>query len=248
MAKLYVGLSGFSYKPWQGEGRFYPADLKQKDFFAYYAERFPTVEMDSTWYRMPPENGVQNWIKQAPAGFKYTFKMHRDVSHLRRLKGEEAIASLKFFLKRLKPALDAGLVGCVYVQLPPNLRKTDDRLADFLTNLPRTAEESTTPVPWAMEWRHESWDNDEVAELMRSHDIAFVATDNDETKGVMRDTGSLIYARMRREAYTDEQLDEWAAWFQKGLDGGKDVYVMFKHEDEGSPWLDAWRLLDRMKV
>lgn len=248
MAKLYVGLSGFSYKPWQGEGRFYPADLKQKDFFAYYSERFPTVEMDSTWYRMPPENGVQNWIKQAPEGFKYTFKMHRDVSHLRRLKGEEAIASLKFFLKRLKPALDAGLVGCVYVQLPPNLRKTDDRLAEFLANLPRTAEESSTPVPWAMEWRHESWDNDEVAELMRSHDIAFVATDNDETKGVMRDTGKLIYARMRREAYTDEQLDEWAAWFQKGLDTGKDVYVMFKHEDEGSPWLDAWRLLERMKA
>lgn len=248
MAKLYVGLSGFSYKPWQGEGRFYPADLKQKDFFAYYSERFNTVEMDSTWYRMPPENGVQNWVKQAPEGFKYTFKMHRDVSHMRRLKGDEAIASLKFFIKRLKPALDAGQVGCVYIQLPPNLRKTDDRLVDFLAALPATAEESETLVPWAMEWRHESWDNDEVAELMASHGVAFVATDNDETKGVMRDTGKLVYARMRREAYTDEQIAEWATWFQKGLDSGKDVYVMFKHEDEGSPWLDAWRLIKRMKT
>jgi len=246
MATLYVGLSGFSYKPWQGEGRFYPAELKQKDFFGYYAERFNTVEMDSTWYRMPPENGVQNWIAQAPAGFRYTFKMHRDVSHMKRLK-PEGIDSLKFFLKRLKPCLEAGQVGCVYIQLPPNLRKTDDRLKEFLELLPRTAEESNVQVPWAMEWRHESWDCDEVADLMAAHNIAFVASDNDETKGVMRDTGSLIYARMRREAYTDEQLDEWAAWFKKGLDSGRDAYAMFKHEDDGSPWLDAWRFLERFR-
>lgn len=244
MGQLYVGLSGFSYKPWQGEGRFYPEDLKQKDFFGYYAERFNTVEMDSTWYRMPPENGVQNWIKQAPAGFRYTFKMHRDVSHMKRLK-EESIDSVKFFLKRLKPILEAGLVGCVYVQLPPNMKRSDERLTKFLELLPRTAEESEAVVPWAMEWRNESWDDDEVASLMASHGVAFVASDNDETKGVMRDTGSLIYARLRREAYTDEQLDEWAVWFKKGLESGKDAYAMFKHEDDGSPWLDAWRFLER---
>lgn len=246
MATLYVGLSGFSYKPWQGEGRLYPPELKQKDFFRYYAERFNTVEMDSTWYRMPPENGVNNWVAQAPEGFRYTFKMHRDVSHMKRLKAD-GIDSVKFFLKRLKPALEAGQVGCVYIQLPPNLRKTDDRLREFLELLPRTAEESTVQVPWAMEWRHESWDTDEVADLMASHNIAFVASDNDETKGVMRDTGSIIYARMRREGYNDEQLDEWAAWFKKGLAAGKDGYAMFKHEDEGAPWEDAWRFLERFR-
>lgn len=242
---LYVGLSGFSYKEWQGEGRFYPADLKAKDFFKFYSEKFNTVEMDSTWYRMPPENGVNNWVKQAPPGFRYTFKMHRDVSHLRRLK-PESIESVKFFIKRLKPALDAGLVGCVYVQLPPNMKRSDERLISFLEELPMKAEGSEVIVPWGIEWRNESWDHDEIASLMAAKNIAYVASDNDETRGVMRDTGSVIYARMRREEYSDEELKLWADWFNKGLAAGKDVYAMFKHEDDGSPWLDAWRLLEMM--
>ncbi|MEQ1823397.1 MAG: DUF72 domain-containing protein [Fimbriimonadaceae bacterium] len=242
---LYVGLSGFSYKPWQGEGRFYPADLKAKDFFKFYSENFNTVEMDSTWYRMPPENAANNWAKQAPSGFKYTFKMHRDVSHLRRLK-PECIDSVKFFIKRLKPVLDAGLVGCIYIQLPPNMKRSDERLISFLEELPLKAEGSEALVPWGIEWRNETWDNDEVAAMMQAKNVAYVASDNDETRGVMRDTGPVIYARMRRETYTDKELEIWAEWFAKGLAAGKDVYAMFQHEDEGSPWDEAWRLLKIM--
>lgn len=242
---MYVGLSGFSYKEWQGEGRFYSPDLKAKDFFKFYSDNFNTVEMDSTWYRMPPENGVNNWVKQAPPGFKYTFKMHRDVSHLRRLK-PESIESVKFFIKRLKPVLDAGQVGCVCIQLPPNMNRSDERLIGFLELLPLTAEGSDVVIPWGIEWRHESWDQDEIGGLMASKSVCYVASDNADRRGVMRDTGSVIYARMRREEYSDEELKRWADWFSQGLAGGKDVFAMFKHEDDGSPWRDAWRLLDIM--
>ena len=86
MAHLYVGLSGFSYKPWQGEGRFYPPELKQKDFFAYYAERYEAVEMDGSWYRMPAETAVASYKQAAPEGFKFCFKAHRQVTHMARLK------------------------------------------------------------------------------------------------------------------------------------------------------------------
>lgn len=234
MARVHLGLSGYSYKPWQGEGRFYPPELKAREFFAYYTERFEAVEMDGSWYQMPSEKGVATYVEQCPPGFKYTFKMHRQVSHYSRLK-EEGLDSLKFFVKRLKPAIDAGVVGCVYIQLPPNFKRTDDRLEKFLPNLPEGPE-------WGMEFRHESWDNDEVDGLLRAHKVAFVASDLDELKGVRRDTGNVLYGRLRRESYTDEELASWAKWFKAGADAGKEVYVFMKHEDEGSPWVDAERL------
>lgn len=234
MASVHLGLSGYAYKPWQGEGRFYPPEIKAKEFFAYYSERFDTVEMDGTWYRMPSEAAVAGWIEQAPPGFKYTFKVHRQVSHMARLK-ENGIESLQFFIKRLQPAIDAGVVGCVYIQLPPNLKRTDDRLERFLPHLP--------PGPdYGIEFRHESWDNDDVDAILRSHSVAFVASDMDELKGVRRDTGTILYSRLRREVYTDVELKSWADYFDGHAKRGKEVFVMFKHEDDGSPWLEAARM------
>ncbi len=237
MSRLYVGLSGFSYKPWQGEDRFYPPVLKASQYFDYYASRFRSVEMDGTWYKMPSEKGVADWVDQAPAHFLYTFKAHRKVSHMARLK-VEGIDPLAFMIKRLQPAIDAGVVGCVYIQLPPNLKRTDDRLEQFLPLLP-------VGPRYGIEFRHESWDTDEVAEVMRARDVAFVASDTDDRRGVRRDTGSFLYTRMRRESYSDAELDSWAEWFRSGLDQNKDVFVFFKHEDDGAPWLDADRLLAR---
>lgn len=234
MGRIHIGLSGYSYKPWQGPDRFYPPELKAREFFAYYAERFDAVEMDGTWYRMPSEKGVADWIAQCPAGFKYTFKVHRQVSHLARLQ-ETGIDPLKFFVERLKPAIVAGVVGCVYIQLPPNLKRTDDRLERFLPHLPIGPD-------WGIEFRHESWNRDDVAEVLAAHGVAFVASDMDELEGVRRDTGSIIYARLRRETYTDDELASWAGWFEERAAAGKDVYVFLKHEDEGSPWVDADRL------
>lgn len=234
MAELFLGLSGYSYKPWQGEGRFYPPELKAKEFFGYYAERFNAVEMDSTWYRMPTEAGVASWIEQAPAGFKYTFKVHRKVTHMARLK-EDGVDPLEFFIKRLKPAIDAGVVGMIYLQLPPNLKRTDDRLELFLPRLP-------VGPRYGVEFRHESWDNDEVADILSQHNVAFVASDTDDRKGVRRDTGLAHYARLRKEQYTDEEIASWAQWVRDGTRSDKDVYVFMKHEDEGAPWEDADRL------
>ena len=239
MPNLYVGLSGYSYKPWQGEGRFYPPELKQKQFLEYYAGKYNAVEMDGTWYRMPSEAGVKGWIDGSPEAFKYTFKMHRNVSHISRLK-VDSMDSVKFFLKRLEPLEQAGKLGAVFIQLPPNFKRNDERLVAFLTELPR-------PHPYAIEFRNETWFVPEVEEILRAHDVAWVSWDTDDVPGQRRDTGSFIYARMRREGYTDEQLDDWAKWFKAAMDKGKDCYVFIKHEDEGSPWVDADRLLTRFK-
>jgi uncharacterized protein YecE (DUF72 family) len=128
----------------------------------------------------------------------------------------------------------------VYLQLPPNLRRTDDRLEKFLPLLPAGPR-------YGVEFRHESWDTDEVADILRAHRVAFVASDSDDRKGVRRDTGLAHYARLRKEAYADEEIASWAGWVQDGLRGDQDVYVFMKHEDEGSPWLDADRLRAAMR-
>jgi uncharacterized protein YecE (DUF72 family) len=235
MAKLYVGLSGYSYKPWQGEGRFYPVELKQKEFLRYYCEHYNSVEMDGTWYRMPSEAGVQGWLEGSPEEFKFTFKAHRNVSHVSRLK-PECLGSMKFMLERLAPIEKADKLAAVFVQLPPNFKRNDERLRTFLAGLPEGH-------PYAVEFRNETWFVPEVEAILRDFGVAWVSWDTDEVAGQRRDTAPFIYARMRREGYTDAQLEDWAAWFRKALDQGKNCYVFFKHEDEGSPWVDADRLL-----
>jgi len=235
MAKLYVGLSGYSYKPWQGEDRFYPTDLKQKDFLKFYCEHYNAVEMDGTWYRMPSEAAVQGWIAGTPDDFKFTFKAHRSISHIQRLK-LESIDSVKFQAGRLKPVRDAGKLASIFVQLAPNFKRNDERLEAFLAALP-------TDFPWAMEFRNETWFVPEVEELLRKYNVSWVSWDTDETPGQRRDSGSFIYSRMRREGYTDEQMHSWEEWFKANMAKGKDCFVFFKHEDEGSPWIDADRML-----
>lgn len=235
MHSVRVGLSGFSYKPWQGEGRFYPPELKAYQFLDFYAQRYTAVEMDGTWYRMPSEEGVAKWRDGTPAGFEFCPKMHRDVTHMRRLK-PEAFDSAKFFLGRLKPLAEAGRLGPVLVQLPPNMKKDVERLDAFLS-------EFAAGNRLALEFRHESWNDDAVAETLHRHNAAFVASDTDEMDAVRRDTADFAYARLRKCDYSDDDLREWAAHF-RGL--GKPTWVFLKHEDEGSPWIWADALLGHL--
>ena len=225
---VHVGLSGFSYKPWQGEGRFYPADLKQKEFLSYYSTRYDAVEMDGTWYRMPTEAAVDSWKQTAPDRFTFCCKVHRDISHMRRLKPESQ-ESLKFMQERIAPLAQANKLGPLLVQLPPNMKRNDDRLAEFLASAPKSHR-------YALEFRHESWVSDEIEAILRSNNAAWVAAETDEDKAVRRDTADFAYCRLRKSEYESGELTDWAAYL-KALD--KSAYVFLKHEDEGAPWIFA---------
>ncbi|HTQ09078.1 MAG TPA: DUF72 domain-containing protein [Fimbriimonadaceae bacterium] len=246
MPRLWIGLSGYSYKPWQGEGRFYPPDIKQSGFLAYYAGRYPAVEMDGTWYRMPGEKAVQEWGANSPPGFRFSFKLHRQITHMARLK-LESIDSLRFMLKRLGPLAAGGKLGPLLIQLPPNMKRNDERLSQFLENLPIEIEgvaPLSRPLEWAVEFRHESWNAKEVEEIMRRRRVAWVAADTDEAAAQRRDTGSCHYARLRRSEYSEDALADWGRYFAQT---GKDCYVYCKHEDEGAPWIWA-DLLARQQI
>ena len=233
---VHVGLSGFSYKPWQGEGRFYPKELKAKDFLRFYSERYDAVEMDGTWYRMPTEAGVTGWKEATPTQFTFCCKVHRDISHMRRLK-PEAQESLKFMQGRLKPLADVDKLGPFLVQLPPNMKRNDERLAEFLAASPMG-------FRYALEFRHESWNAPEVEAILGQYNAAWVAAQTDEAEAQKRDTADFAYARLRKSEYDRGELADWAAYFRSL---GKPTYVFLKHEDEGSPWLFADELLRHLR-
>jgi uncharacterized protein YecE (DUF72 family) len=185
------------------------------------------VENDGTWYRMPTTQMVHAWMDQTPQSFLFAPKVHRQVTHLRRLK-PEALEPLFVMLERLGPLAAAHRLGPVLLQLPPNLQRDDGRLENFLARIPRD-------VRWAIEFRHPSWHAPEVEALLRGHSIAWVAADTDETPAERRDTADFRYVRLRRSEYSPDALAQWAEWL-KHPEGGRQAFVFLKHEDEGSPW------------
>lgn len=235
MAHGYIGLSGYSYKPWQGSDRFYPPGLKQADFLRYYSTRFDTVELDGVWYRLPTEKAVMDWIASTPDHFIFSPKVHRQITHRSRLK-PDSYEFVRVMLARLTPLKDSGRLGPLLIQLPPNFTRNDDRLADFLEQLPKTAR-------WAIEFRHDSWYEATVEALLRRFNVSWVAADTDDRPAECRDTADFWYIRLRRSDYGEKDLRHWGERIAETVSGGKNCYVYCKHEDESAPWVWADRIL-----
>lgn len=222
MARLYVGTSGFAYREWKPE--FYPADVKQADFLRYYSSRLPSVEINNTFYRTPTEALLQKWTTETPEGFALTLKAPQRITHIARLR--DADEPLAIFLRAAR-ALE-GRLGAILFQLPPTLRYEPELLDAFLAALPGE------PFRFAMEFRHASWDTDEVrAKLARTGTAWCVAEDADD-RDMVRTARTHAYLRLRRLDYDDDRLKVWAARAREAMDDGADVYCYFKHEDDPS--------------
>jgi len=235
MGQAHVGLSGYSYKSWQGPGRFYPSSLKQTEFLRYYATRYDTVEMDGVWYRLPSEKSIAEWIALTPDHFTFAPKVHRQITHRSRLK-PDCYEFVRVLLNRLAPLEERGRLGPLLIQLPPNLSRDDERLARFLEQLPQG-------LRWAIEFRHESWFEPAVETILRQFNVSLVAADTDERPAECRETADFWYIRLRRSEYGEQDLQLWGKRLADAIARGKNCYVYCKHEDEGSPWIWADRLL-----
>jgi len=235
MAHGYIGLSGYSYKPWQGSDRFYPTGLRQADFLRYYSTRFDTVELDGSWYRLPTDKAVADWIAMTPDHFIFSPKAHRQITHRSRLK-PDCYEFARVMLARFTPLAEIGRLGPLLIQLPPNFVRNDDRLADFLAQLPSIAR-------WAVEFRHDSWYEPAVEALLTQFNVSWVAADTDDRPAECRDTADFWYIRLRRSNYGEKDLQHWAGRLAGAIAQGKNCYVYCKHEDEGSPWIWADRML-----
>jgi uncharacterized protein YecE (DUF72 family) len=229
--RWHVGTSGYSYKEWKGN--FYPEKLPAKDMLSYYAQRLPAVEVNNTFYRMPKTSVLETWGAQVPETFRFVLKASQRITHFKRLKETEEVTG---YLWNAASTLGDKL-GVFLFQLPPNFRKDLERLTDFLANLP-------DPTRAAFEFRHESWFDDEVYDALRSAGTAFCIADDDgaaEPASVIS-TASWGYLRLRRESYSESDLDAWARRIRDH--SWESAYVFFKHEDAGAGPRMAARFLE----
>jgi uncharacterized protein YecE (DUF72 family) len=217
---LHVGTSGYSYKEWKGI--FYPEKLPAKEMLAYYASRLPSVELNNTFYRLPQKSMVENWKEQVPESFRFSVKASQKITHFKRLK--EVEEETKYLLDTVAALGDR--LGVVLFQLPPNMQKDFLRLETFLKQLPQQ-----TRV--AFEFRHPTWFEDDILELLRSNNRALCIADTDDLPVTRIDkTADWGYLRLRRVEYSESDLREW--WQRVRDQNWNDTFIFFKHEDEGT--------------
>jgi uncharacterized protein YecE (DUF72 family) len=219
---ILVGTSGYNYPEWKGS--FYPADLPATKFLPYYASQFPTVEINYTFYRMPTPKIVAGWRAQVPAEFRFTLKAPKRITHDRRLRAADVADSLQGFItaaSELGPQLAALLF-----QLPPNFKKDLVVLNEFLSLLPP----KTTA---AFEFRNESWLVDDVYDALRARNIALCIADSEKRETPLVTTAGYAYLRLRDEGYGDAEIAQWTETARTLGETSSDVFVYFKHEDEG---------------
>jgi len=225
MARARVGTSGWACGNWRGP--FYPPKLRRDEWLGWYARFLDTVEVNASFYHLPSEQRIRDWVKRSPAGFLFALKAWRAITHDRRLSGcaelmDQVYARAELFRDRLGPIL---------FQLPPRFPADLPRLRDFLALLRRGHRH-------AFEFRNPSWHTDAVYGLLAEHDCAFVPFDLAGLSGPRVATASIVYVRLHgherryRGRYAREQLDDWAGWLSEQLEAGRDAFVYFDNTAE----------------
>jgi uncharacterized protein YecE (DUF72 family) len=228
---IHVGTSGYNYSEWRGS--FYPDRHPASRMLAFYAERFTTVEINATFYRMPVESTLRGWAEQTPEHFVFTLKAPQRITHFRRLVDvDEPLRRFADVASVLGPKL-----GPLFFQLPPSFAKETSRLADVLAMLPPGRRV-------AFEFRHPTWFADDVYALLRSRDAALCIADTEEHTTPEVATATWGYLRLRDADYADAELDRWVASIR--AHAWRDTFVYFKHETMGVGPMLARRLLARL--
>jgi uncharacterized protein YecE (DUF72 family) len=228
--RLLAGTSGYAFKEWKGV--FYPPEVGDDGWLGYYAGKFPTVEINNTFYRLPKEPVLRQWAEQVPAEFTFAIKASMRITHHARLKPECASA-LDFLLQNT--AVLGDRLGPILFQLPPKMEKDVQRLRGFLGLLPPNRR-------FTIEFRHESWFDEAVFDALREHEVAMCVGEQEDFACPVESTASWGYLRLHRLDYDGESLGKWASCV--AAQGWSDAYVYFKHDEgvgSGPPAVDAFR-------
>lgn len=226
------------YKHWKGI--FYPERLPQKDWFAFYAHHFDTVEINFTFYRLPPKKTFQSWNQRAPKGFVFAVKGSQYVTHRKRLLEPDEHVGL--FFERAIGLKDH--IGPILWQLPPTFRRDDDRLRAFLEVLPKE-------YMHTLEFRHDSWKAPTVYDLLTSYKVALCIPDSAGRPGELRLTTDWTYLRFHQGRgeggnYTPCQLDAWAETCDRCLASGVDLWAYFNNDPFGHAVSNGRQLRERL--
>jgi uncharacterized protein YecE (DUF72 family) len=223
--KIYVGTSGWNYDHWKGP--FYPKDIKPKDEFKYYIDHFKTVEINSTFYRLPSKKTLLNWKKSSPKDFIFSIKASRYITHVKRLK--EPKKSLSIFLsliKNIKPKL-----GPILFQTPPNWKVNIKRFENFIKFLDKN-------YKYAFEFRDRSWLIEDIFDLLKKNNLAFCIYDLQGFQTPIEITADFVYVRLHGPksaysgSYSKKNLKKWAKLFKKLKKNKLDIFCYFNNDEK----------------
>jgi uncharacterized protein YecE (DUF72 family) len=214
-----IGTSGYNYPEWRGS--FYPEKLPAAKMLGFYAERFNTVEVNYTFYRMPTPALLEGWANGTPEGFTFTLKAPRRITHDSKLQRCEDLTQT--FCRTARTL--GNKLGALLFQLPPTFKRDDAVLGAFLELLP----EGTRA---AFEFRHVSWHDEAVFDALKRHNAALCVADSEKMSTPVVATADYTYFRLRDEGYQRGDIERWAKTIAAQPIAG-DVFVYFKHEEEG---------------
>ncbi len=229
--QLWVGTSGYNYPEWRGS--FYPPKLPAAKMLPYYAERFRSVEINYTFYRIPNAKILAGWDQETPEGFRLTLKAPKRITHIARLR--DCAELLEYFVRTA--ATLGPKLGALLFQLPPYLRLDLALLDELLRALP-------AGTCAAFEFRHASWMEPAVFERLRRQNLALCIADSEKFSTPPEITADYAYFRLRDEGYTPEDLARWAELIRTRAAGCREVFVYFKHEESGTGPEFARQLLE----
>ena len=236
MGRVLVGCSGWQYKAWRGV--LYPERLPQSRWLEVYAQRFATIEVNSSFYMLPKRPAVARWVEQVPPGFVFAVKVSRFITHMKRL--TNVTDGMRRLNERIEPIIERGCLGPLLWQLPPQFKRDDERLATALAELP--------PGRHAFEFRDESWFAPEVYALLREHGVSTVLA-HDARRALPEPPPTADFAfvrfhygaRGRRGNYSGRELEEWAPRLRK-VAARREVFCYFNNDWEGFAPRNALRL------
>jgi uncharacterized protein YecE (DUF72 family) len=217
--RYYIGTSGYNYPEWRGS--FYPEKFPTTKMLSYYAERFNSVEVNYTFYRVPTEKLLQGWADGTPPGFTFTLKAPRRITHDSKLRN---VADLtRTFCQTAEVLGDKR--GVLLFQLPPNFKRDDGVFTAFLDTVP-------AGMRAAFEFRHESWHDPVIFDALRQRNLALCIADSEKMSTPVVPTADYSYFRLRDEGYQPADIERWATVIS-AQSGIADAYVYFKHEEQG---------------
>jgi uncharacterized protein YecE (DUF72 family) len=234
IAHIYAGTSGWAYPTWRPD--FYPAKLATNKFLAHYAARLNTVEVNYTFRRFPTEKILTAWIASTPPHFQFAMKANQVITHIKRLKDTDE--NVRRFLDSIQPLAQAGRLGPVLFQLPPNLKADVPLLEAFLAGLPHAS-----ALRCSFEFRHASWFADATFEILRRHNAALCIAEAENLTVPDVATAEFCYYRFRMPDYAASEVAAIEARVNQHRSAGRDVYAYFKHEDTPAGALNAEQLL-----
>ena len=223
--QYYIGTSGWHYEHWRH--RFYPRELAKAKWLEFYATRFTTVELNNSFYRLPSEDAFANWRVSSPESFTFAVKVSRFITHIKRLKNSDQ--AVETFLSRAR--ILGEKLGPLLYQVPPNMHRDDEKLASFLSILPKE-------LKHVFEFRHQSWLEEGVFQILRNYNIGFCIFDMPELSCPVVATTDFAYIRFHGSTglywscYSDEELAAWAKRLAGLATKLKAIYNYFNNDAE----------------